>query len=147
MRFITLFFVIIMIINQLEGQVPAQRSQKYVEKAIVGKWVLDKEKLARVTLSDYEKQGKTVDADLRKQVKDNVESSNAFMEFKADKKLVQKIQENPEETLEWSYDEKKERLIIVLANGKKDALRIVKLTKFLFVFDTSDGEVYFRKEK
>jgi len=128
----------------IKAQVPYQQSKKYVEKTLLGKWELDKEKLLRVTLEDFEAQGKPK---TEEEVKPFVDKIEAFMEFKKGRVLVQKIENNPEETLKWNYDEVSSNILMVLPNGKKDMIIITKLTKLVFVFKTSEGEVYFRKVK
>ena len=128
-------------------EIPAQRSQKYVENAIKGKWVLDTQKLMSQTLSDYAKEGKTLSYEEKADLKKIVESKTALMEFKEEGILVQKVENNPEEVLGWTYDEKTAKIILTLPNGKKDKISVVKLTKYVFVFGTSDGDVFFRREK
>lgn len=130
-----------------ESKIPYQRSKKYVEKVILGKWQLDKKKLFNETLADYAKQGKLLTAKEKKELEEMVNGRTATMEFKENGTLVQKIGDNPEEVLEWTYQESNSKFLLTLPNRKKDAITIVKLNSKVFVFNTSDGDVYFQKPK
>lgn len=128
-------------------QVPYQRSKKYVEKTILGQWQLDKKKLFNETLSDYARQGKLLTAKEKKELEEMVNGRYATMEFKADGTLVQKINDGQEETLEWTYKETESKFLLTLPNRKKDSITIVKLNAKTFIFNTSEGDVYFHKPK
>lgn len=130
-----------------ESKIPYQRSKKYVEKTILGKWQLDKKKLFNETLSDYGKQGKLLNAKEKKELEEMVNGRSATMEFKEDGTLVQKIGDKPEEILEWTYQESDSKFLLRLPNRKKDSITITKLNSKVFIFNTSDGDVYFHKPK
>jgi hypothetical protein len=150
---ITLFTFIMMeeinaqIPTTSESNIPYQRSKKYVEKTILGKWQLDKKKLFNETLADYAKQGKLLTAKEKKELEDLIYSKNASMEFKEDGTLLQKLYDNPEEILQWTYKEEESKFLLTLPNGKKDSITITKLNSKFFIFNTSDGDVYFHKPK
>lgn len=129
------------------AQIPYQRSKKYVEKTILGKWQLDKKKLFNETLSDYARQGKLLTAKEKKELEEMVNGRIATMEFKEDGTLVQKIGDNPEEILEWTYQESDSKFLLRLPNRKKDSITITKLNAKIFIFNTSQGDVYFHKPK
>lgn len=130
-----------------ESKIPYQRSKKYVEKTILGKWQLDKKTLFNETLADYAKQGKLLTAKEKKELQEMVNGRYATMDFKEDGTLVQKIGDKPEEILEWTYQESDSKFLLRLPNRKKDSITITKLNSKVFIFNTSDGDVYFHKPK